>query len=617
MKNIIKTLIIFTITIGCSKRGNEFRSSENDRSKELYQLGDSLYFKVEYGEAIERYKEAIAEIVNPQETNLISNLNNDIGLSFKKLGSYDSAIYYYQRAAAVDQSSNDSTSLVGRWRNIANVYKNMGLYSDAVVMLNKALLLINEDDRLNKARIFNSLGGIFLQQERYEQASTYYKYALVVFREIQQEKNIGLVLNNLGLVAEGLNKLDSALYYYQASYAIKLKVDSTSTPSTIHNIGSVFQKMEQFDSSQAYFIQANAIRERIGDERAVTLGKLAMAKNNILTREVKGTMELLDQSYSYASEADNQDLLVDCYQNYAALYELIGDDQRSLDYLKKWSGLKDSLFNQEKLKSIDYRYQFESDRFEREKRLLNQEAELTSVQLRTNRIILAILVLFVLFLAVFIYVVLRQRRSLRLLNLDLKAQNQKIEVLNKQNFHFTRNSLSGIVSMLNKQIRKADISQVKSILMEEKLRMESINILYQQLFYTSGSEVNVRSFLTNIVNNTLETMLPEREVDAQIAVNENSTIQNEQALNVGLIVNEICINACKYALNVKGHFFLNWKESKGGNVLEIGDRGGQSGSVDVESTSSFGLQLIKLLTEELGGQIKTKKENGLAYEISF
>lgn len=613
-------LLLMFIIIGCNEipySGKNENPAINTEAKEIYQKGDTLYYQNNYRGAMSFYREALGALADSSEHRLLSSLINDIGLCYKKMGAFDSALFYYKAAAIVDLENQDSATLVGRWSNMAIVYKNIGLYSDAVLYLNKSLLFIHERDSSSRARVYNSLGGTFLKQRRFDQAKSYYTKALDLFEKLGKTKRAASALNNLGLIAEGRDDLDSAMIFFRESLRQKAILDSSLLPATIHNIGKVFRQKKELDSSNYYLELANKLRVRFSDQNGLALGKLELSKNKLDQGNSAKAKQFLDAAYSYAKASSNQTLLSACLNQYSIYYEAVENPVRSLSYLRSWVALEDSLFNQEKIKSLDYRYSFETDRLKEEKLLLESSAVVASDKARSRFLVIVLMTGFTLVLLIFILVILRQRSQMRKLNLELNAYNERIASLNKQNFHFTKNSLTGIVSMLNKQIRRVEGERVKGILIEEKLRMESINMLYQQLFYKDGSEVNVKEFLSGIVQNTIETMLPDHEVLTELSIDEESVLNNEKAFNVGLIVNEICINSCKYALTKGKQFFLKWKNGEGETILSLGDDGAVLQDFDLNSSKSFGLQLIRLLLDDMNALVKTNTTNGLEYSIRF
>lgn len=95
----------------------------------------------------------------------------------------------------------------------------------------------------------------------------------------------------------------------------------------------------------------------------------------------------------------------------------------------------------------------------------------------------------------------------------------------------------------------------------------------------------------------------------------------QTAIPCGLILNELISNSLKYAfpLGRKGTIEISLA-SLGNNFyrLIVKDDGiGFSQEVDFENPEFFGIQIVKLLTDQLGGEVLLKRDFGTTFEISF
>jgi two-component sensor histidine kinase len=90
---------------------------------------------------------------------------------------------------------------------------------------------------------------------------------------------------------------------------------------------------------------------------------------------------------------------------------------------------------------------------------------------------------------------------------------------------------------------------------------------------------------------------------------------------LGLLLNEIISNSLKYAFNnvEKGIISISLKE-KGFNQFEliIGDNGkGYEGEPNKPNKSTLGLELIRILTDQLDGHIIKLNSQGTVYKLDF
>jgi len=88
---------------------------------------------------------------------------------------------------------------------------------------------------------------------------------------------------------------------------------------------------------------------------------------------------------------------------------------------------------------------------------------------------------------------------------------------------------------------------------------------------------------------------------------------------LGLIFNEAITNSLKHAFPGKiGEITLSVKKVKSKIQVSISDNGvGLRKDFNLETDSHLGIQLINILTDQLGGKIKVNNAKGLKYEIEF
>ena len=92
----------------------------------------------------------------------------------------------------------------------------------------------------------------------------------------------------------------------------------------------------------------------------------------------------------------------------------------------------------------------------------------------------------------------------------------------------------------------------------------------------------------------------------------------ETSIPLGLIINELVINAFKHAFVGKENGIIKIKlfEKEGLYHLEVSDNG--VGFVDNNlNGTSIGLKIVKLLVSQINGSLKIKNESGTSFVIQF
>ncbi|MEL7004211.1 MAG: sensor histidine kinase, partial [Bacteroidota bacterium] len=322
-----------------------------------------------------------------------------------------------------------------------------------------------------------------------------------------------------------------------------------------------------------------------------------------------------------AKQVDDQNLLLENYDFRRQLYRHVKDYSMAVFTDMKYDSLQEEIFRNERIKvqqiQADYDLSLANERAriaEQEKETERRNAEVTL----TFSIALGLLFFVVLITSYFLY---RSRQKLSAVNSDLHAKNQKIALLNKQNLHFTKNSLAEIVSLLSIQSTRTNNGAAQNVLRTGRLRVETVNLLYRLLFLNHSNQNNqlirMDDYLSEIVLNTLDSMLgPDIEIKHDLDI-EPIEIEHEDALQIGLIVNEICINSCKYAFSNcdSGVFKVQLTTESKCYQLVIGDNGqGLPDDFNEGSVNGFGVQLITALAHDLNAKFDVvSAKSGLNY----
>jgi two-component sensor histidine kinase len=96
----------------------------------------------------------------------------------------------------------------------------------------------------------------------------------------------------------------------------------------------------------------------------------------------------------------------------------------------------------------------------------------------------------------------------------------------------------------------------------------------------------------------------------------------DTAIPCGLIINELVSNALKYAFppdSSGGDVWIEFRAQADGQlVLMVRDNGaGLSPDIDLDKPPSLGLQLVRMLSQQIRGTLHLEREGGTAFEIVF
>lgn len=208
----------------------------------------------------------------------------------------------------------------------------------------------------------------------------------------------------------------------------------------------------------------------------------------------------------------------------------------------------------------------------------------------------------------------------------LVASLQEKEVLLKEIHHRVKNNLQVIYSLLSLQAGYFSDESVLEALRDSQHRIRSMALVHEKLYQSQDlAHINpaeyIRSLVTQLFNSyqNMATLVRfESDVDESVMLNI------DQAIPCGLILNELVTNSLKYAFPTaqqtgEGKITVAIKQQDDEwVVLSVADNGiGLPESIDFETSTSLGLQLVNMLTLQLEGEISVNRQGGTSVTVRF
>ena len=111
----------------------------------------------------------------------------------------------------------------------------------------------------------------------------------------------------------------------------------------------------------------------------------------------------------------------------------------------------------------------------------------------------------------------------------------------------------------------------------------------------------MRYFLNDVVEKIFQSLAPPGPIAFEV-VSDDAVLPNDQALAIGIIVNELVTNALKYAFpdNRPGHVSVRLSAADAIEMIVCDNGVGRNGEC---SSPGMGSRIIMLLTQQLGGML--------------
>ena len=202
----------------------------------------------------------------------------------------------------------------------------------------------------------------------------------------------------------------------------------------------------------------------------------------------------------------------------------------------------------------------------------------------------------------------------------IKNLLEEKELLLREVHHRIKNNMNTIKGLLSLQISAEENPSTAASLRDAESRVQSMIMLYDKLYCTENyRELSIKYYLQSLIEYIVGSFLNSRTVEVVTEIDD--FILTVQTLTpLGIIVNEILTNIMKYAFTGResGVITISAKTQNNKAIISIKDNGiGIPESVTFEQTPGFGLSLVGMLVEQLGGSIIIDREDGTGFIIEF
>ncbi|KPF66431.1 histidine kinase [Bosea sp. AAP35] len=192
-----------------------------------------------------------------------------------------------------------------------------------------------------------------------------------------------------------------------------------------------------------------------------------------------------------------------------------------------------------------------------------------------------------------------------------RSERQKDELLREKAIllqelqHRVANSLQIIASILMQSARKVQSEESRGHLRDAHNRVMSIASLQQQLATSQLGQVPLRAYLTNLCRSIAASMIPDQALLTLETEIDDSTVDADMSISLGLVVTELVINALKHAFpgDRGGTIKVIYRADETSWTLDVVDDGvGMSKAAD-DAKGGLGTSIVRALAQQLEADI--------------
>jgi len=204
--------------------------------------------------------------------------------------------------------------------------------------------------------------------------------------------------------------------------------------------------------------------------------------------------------------------------------------------------------------------------------------------------------------------------ELKLKNIEVESQNEEKTVMLREIHHRVKNNLQVITSLLRLQAREARDPRTVELFKDSTNRVVAMALIHDKMYQTKDlAKINLEDYLKTLLDDLIHSYSVEIPISADIVSNVEM-ISNKSLVPLALLFNELVSNSLKHAFNQNenGKIKINIARSQNKIILNFWDNGIWR---EKQKESSFGLELIESLTEQLDGTFTRSIKQGTAYEF--
>ncbi len=244
----------------------------------IFQVSDPEQSKGETITARELLDNGVKRIENElsDQPEVLANMLGVTGNVYKSLGLYNNALLLLQKSYFINDSllGDDSPETVKSLNDLASLNFALGEYESAIEKFSEALTKrksIYGEESLEASESMNDLAMVLREQGDYDQSEKLLNESLSIRKKLLSSKSpeVAQSINNLGLLKEDMGELDEAKELLEESLQIKEKIYGKVHPSyseTIGNLAFLLQQLGEYEKASKLFKETLQIDKQLYGE---------------------------------------------------------------------------------------------------------------------------------------------------------------------------------------------------------------------------------------------------------------------------------------------------------------------------------------------------------------
>ncbi|MDA0199475.1 MAG: tetratricopeptide repeat protein [Bacteroidetes bacterium] len=480
-------------------------------------------------------------------------------------------------------------------------------------------ILIDMIDEVEAARLYSLSYHVYLlmalcyeKSDNLELTRDYLKKAYKVYEEHNLESIYSTYCIRISSYYRFTNNLDSMLYYAKKANVFAQKYGNEKDLADSYLLlGAAASSDKNYIETLGYYLKLLNLEKKNGDTLSIFVYYNNIAQTYLKMGNTNKALQYSDSSIVF--KTSNLSYNSSFFKIRSKIYEALGNKDSSyynlkqhVDCYQQWAG------ENEKVKTKKLEEQYQNDK--NEAIIRNKEQQLIFIGS-----LLAVIAVASVLIIIKNRQINEQNKVIRTQLAELSKTLEQKQVLLSEFQHRVKNNLQHVISILEIQKESADFNNIEELIRGNQNRIHSMALLHKKLSVTDNvNDVDLKIYiseLAELVKDSYDNI--KKKVSLHVKC-EIETISIEKALPIGLIITELVSNSMKYAFEKQkiGIISIEITKNETGNQIYYADNGVGFDFYKVNE-KGLGLEIIKGLIDQLGGNVEAKRNNGFELTICF
>lgn len=388
---------------------------------------------------------------------------DNLGEVYYELGKFDSSLTYYSQCLKIGEKQHDTYGVAFALFNVGRCEVRQGNYQAAIKPFQDASTYFEKiGERVLMANCLFHIGTVYenmvqselsveSNRQNFNKALEYYQSALNIFKENDEKQSIANCMVNIGNVYTRLVSLefttrygeyweDSIQYvsekeiehaflkgkeaYDQALQAYQTIDDTPNSLIVYINLAKIASYQRQYSRSVDFNIRVLKTAKKLGLTYQMALAEYGLAEVSYRRGDYEQAIDNYRQCLRLAKQNGMRELKRYIYHRLSLVYEKLNQPKESLEYLKLFIAVKDSIFSEKSQKDIsELQTRYETEKKEQAIKQLNTETALQTSVIQKQRLMIFTFVVGFLLILVFIILLFKLYRKIKSANKLLNEKN--------------------------------------------------------------------------------------------------------------------------------------------------------------------------------------------------